>query len=111
MRSLGLAALVDKIVQQAVRTVLECIEEVDFLGLDLAVAKRRNWSLKQPFSPPLPGHVRRLNPRFLGVWTGNIHLTSPPHKSHHAYSGIIWELRSFFVVIVTGGGHIAVPQD
>ena len=31
-RPLGIAALEDKIVQQAVRTVLECIYEVDFLG-------------------------------------------------------------------------------
>jgi group II intron reverse transcriptase/maturase len=32
MRPLGIAALEDKIVQQAVRTVLECIYEQDFLG-------------------------------------------------------------------------------
>jgi group II intron reverse transcriptase/maturase len=32
MRSLGIAALEDKIVQQAARTVLECIYEQDFLG-------------------------------------------------------------------------------
>ncbi len=33
MRPLGIAALEDKIVQQAARTVLECIYEEDFLGL------------------------------------------------------------------------------
>jgi len=33
MRPLGIAALEDKIVQQAARTVLECIYEQDFLGL------------------------------------------------------------------------------
>ena len=32
MRPLGLAALEDKIVQQAARTVLECIYEPEFLG-------------------------------------------------------------------------------
>ena len=32
MRPLGLAALEDKIVQQAARTVLECIYEQEFLG-------------------------------------------------------------------------------
>jgi RNA-directed DNA polymerase len=32
MRPLGIAALEDKIVQQAVRTILECIYEQDFLG-------------------------------------------------------------------------------
>ena len=32
MRPLGIAALEDKIVQQAARTVLECIYEADFLG-------------------------------------------------------------------------------
>ena len=32
LRPLGIAALEDKIVQQAVRTVLECIYEQDFLG-------------------------------------------------------------------------------
>jgi len=32
IRLLGIAALEDKIVQQAARTVLECIYEQDFLG-------------------------------------------------------------------------------
>jgi RNA-directed DNA polymerase len=45
MRPLGIAALEDKIVQQAARTVLECIYEQDFLGfsygyrLDVALTK------------------------------------------------------------------------
>ena len=40
MRPLGIAALEDKIVQQATRTILECIYEEDFLGDQPAVGAR-----------------------------------------------------------------------
>ena len=47
MRPLGIAALEDKIVQQAARTVLECIYEQDFLdsvtAIVLDVAVTRPW--------------------------------------------------------------------
>jgi group II intron reverse transcriptase/maturase len=39
---LGIAALEDKIVQQAVRTVLECIYEQDFLGFSYGYRPRRS---------------------------------------------------------------------
>lgn len=41
MRPLGIAALEDKIVQQAVRMVLECIYEQDFLGFSYGYRPRR----------------------------------------------------------------------
>ena len=41
-RPLGIAALEDKIVQQAVRTVLECIYEEDFLGFSYGFRPRRS---------------------------------------------------------------------
>ncbi len=41
-RPLGIAALEDKIVQQAVRTVLECIYEQDFLGFSYGYRPRRS---------------------------------------------------------------------
>lgn len=41
MRSLGIAALEDKIVQQAIRTILECIYEQDFLGFSYGYRPRR----------------------------------------------------------------------
>jgi RNA-directed DNA polymerase len=41
-RPLGIAALEDKIVQQAVRTVLECIYEQDFLGFSYGYRLRRS---------------------------------------------------------------------
>jgi RNA-directed DNA polymerase len=41
MRPLGIAALEDKIVQQAARTVLECIYEQDFLGVSYGFRPRR----------------------------------------------------------------------
>ena len=40
-RPLGIASLEDKIVQQAVRTVLECIYEEDFLGFSYGFRPRR----------------------------------------------------------------------
>jgi RNA-directed DNA polymerase len=42
MRPLGIAALEDKIVQQAARTVLECIYEQDFLGFSYGFRPRRS---------------------------------------------------------------------
>ena len=42
MRPLGIAALEDKIVQQAARTVLECIYEQDFLGFSYGYRPRRS---------------------------------------------------------------------
>ena len=42
LRPLGIAALEDKIVQQAVRTVLECIYEQDFLGFSYGFRPGRN---------------------------------------------------------------------
>jgi group II intron reverse transcriptase/maturase len=42
LRPLGIAALEDKIVQQAARTVLECIYEQDFLGLSYGFRPRRS---------------------------------------------------------------------
>jgi len=42
MRPLGIAALEDKIVQQAVRTILECIYEEDFLGFSYGFRPRRS---------------------------------------------------------------------
>lgn len=42
MRPLGIAALEDKIVQQATRTVLECIYEQDFLGFSYGFRPRRS---------------------------------------------------------------------
>lgn len=42
LRPLGIAALEDKIVQQAVRTVLECIYEQDFLGFSYGFRPRRS---------------------------------------------------------------------
>ena len=41
-RPLGIAALEDKIVQQAARTVLECIYEVDFRGFSYGFRPRRS---------------------------------------------------------------------
>ena len=41
-RPLGIASLEDKIVQQAVRTVLECIYEEDFLGFSYGFRPRRS---------------------------------------------------------------------
>jgi len=41
-RPLGIAALEDKVVQQAVRTVLECIYEQDFLGFSYGYRPRRS---------------------------------------------------------------------
>ncbi|NLE39706.1 MAG: group II intron reverse transcriptase/maturase, partial [Pirellulaceae bacterium] len=41
-RPLGIAALEDKIVQQATRTVLECIYEQDFLGFSYGFRPRRS---------------------------------------------------------------------
>lgn len=42
MRPLGIAAVEDKIVQQAARTILECIYEQDFLGLSYGFRRVRN---------------------------------------------------------------------
>jgi len=42
LRPLGIAALEDKIVQQATRTVLECIYEQDFLGFSYGFRPRRS---------------------------------------------------------------------
>jgi RNA-directed DNA polymerase len=42
MRPLGIAALEDKIVQQAARTVLECVYEQDFLGFSYGFRPGRN---------------------------------------------------------------------
>jgi len=42
MRPLGIAALEDKIVQQAARTILECIYEQDFQGFSYGFRPRRN---------------------------------------------------------------------
>ncbi len=42
MRPLGIAALEDKIVQQAARTVLECIYEQEFLGFSYGFRPRRS---------------------------------------------------------------------
>jgi RNA-directed DNA polymerase len=42
MRPLGIAALEDKVVQQAARTVLECIYEQDFLGFSYGYRPRRS---------------------------------------------------------------------
>lgn len=42
MRPLGIAALEDKIVQQAVRVILECIYEQDFLGFSYGFRPRRS---------------------------------------------------------------------
>jgi group II intron reverse transcriptase/maturase len=42
LRPLGIAALEDKIVQQAVRTVLECIYEQDFLGFSYGFRPERS---------------------------------------------------------------------
>ena len=42
MRPLGIAALEDKIVQQATRTILECIYEEDFLGFSYGFRPRRS---------------------------------------------------------------------
>ena len=42
LRPLGIAALEDKIVQQAARTVLECIYEQDFLGFSYGFRPRRS---------------------------------------------------------------------
>ena len=42
MRPLGIAALEDKIVQQAARTVLECIYEQDFLGFSYGYRPERS---------------------------------------------------------------------
>jgi RNA-directed DNA polymerase len=42
MRPLGIAAVEDKVVQQAARTVLECIYEEDFLGLSYGFRPGRN---------------------------------------------------------------------
>jgi RNA-directed DNA polymerase len=54
MRPLGIAALEDKIVQQAVRTVLECIYEVDFRGFSYG------------FRPGRSGH-RALDALYMGI--------------------------------------------
>jgi group II intron reverse transcriptase/maturase len=47
MRPLGIAALEDKIVQQAARTVLECIYEQDFLGFSYGFrpGRSQHWAL------------------------------------------------------------------
>ncbi|RPH76930.1 MAG: group II intron reverse transcriptase/maturase [Nitrospiraceae bacterium] len=42
LRPLGIAALEDKIVQQAVRTILECIYEQDFLGFSYGFRPERD---------------------------------------------------------------------
>ena len=42
LRPLGIAALEDKIVQQAARTVLECIYEEDFIGFSYGFRPRRS---------------------------------------------------------------------
>jgi retron-type reverse transcriptase len=42
LRPLGIAALEDKIVQQAARTILECIYEQDFLGFSYGFRPERN---------------------------------------------------------------------
>lgn len=42
MRPLGIAALEDKIVQQAARTILECIYEEDFLGFSYGFRPKRS---------------------------------------------------------------------
>jgi retron-type reverse transcriptase len=42
LRPLGIAALEDKIVQQAARTVLECIYEEDFLGFSYGFRSQRD---------------------------------------------------------------------
>jgi len=42
MRPLGIAALEDKVVQQAARTILECIYEQDFLGFSYGFRPKRS---------------------------------------------------------------------
>lgn len=42
LRPLGIAALEDKIVQQATRTILECIYEVDFIGFSYGFRPERS---------------------------------------------------------------------
>ena len=59
MRPLGIAALEDKIVQQAVRTVLECIYEVDFRGFSYG------------FRPGRSGH-RALDALYMGICKQNV---------------------------------------
>lgn len=59
MRPLGIAAREDKIVQQAVRTVLECIYEVDFRGFSYG------------FRPGRSGH-RALDALYMGICKQNV---------------------------------------
>ena len=59
LRPLGIAALEDKIVQQAVRTVLECIYEEDFLGFSYG------------FRPGRSGH-RALDALYVGIKTQKV---------------------------------------
>ncbi len=56
MRPLGIAALEDKIVQQATRTILECIYEEDFLGDQPAVGARL-WISSSTQSTSSPGCI------------------------------------------------------
>jgi RNA-directed DNA polymerase len=57
MRPLGIAALEDKIVQQAARTVLECIYEQDFLGFSYGYR-------------PVRGSHQALDALFVGISKG-----------------------------------------
>ena len=59
LRPLGIAALEDKIVQRAVRTVLECIYEEDFLGFSYG------------YRPGRSGH-RALDALSVGITTKNV---------------------------------------
>jgi group II intron reverse transcriptase/maturase len=59
LRPLGIAALEDKIVQQAMRTVLECIYEVDFRGFSYG------------FRPGRSGH-RALDALYMGIRTQKV---------------------------------------
>jgi group II intron reverse transcriptase/maturase len=59
MRPLGIAALEDKIVQQAARTVLECIYEQDFLGFSYG------------FRPGRSSH-QALDALFVGISRGKV---------------------------------------
>jgi RNA-directed DNA polymerase len=57
MRPLGIAALEDKIVQQAARTVLECIDEQDFLGFSTVFVP--DGAVTKPWMRCLSGSRRR----------------------------------------------------
>ncbi|MGI8980411.1 MAG: reverse transcriptase domain-containing protein, partial [Pirellulaceae bacterium] len=79
MRPLGIAALEDKIVQQAARTVLECIYEQDFLGFSYG------------FRPGRSPH-RALDALYVGVTNRKVNWI------------IDADIRGFFDNISHGGG-------